>query len=132
MSFAKPTINRIEDDHHAESRLMCVAHNCPNHWSVSISNLCSAHAWAEPHKWPSITDAEITRVAMRSNPKPQTKAETYTEAQKRAAVQSLRSLARTPDNPKKWAHTLKQRELEGENLTIIQRRFWREALHELL
>lgn len=131
MSFAKPHINRIEDDHYAESKLMCVAHNCPNRWSVSISGLCSAHAWAEPRNWPSITDAEITRVALRSRPAPEQRHEPVTEDEKRAAVESLRSLVRSPANPKKWAYTLKKRESEGENLSIIQRRFWREALHEL-
>jgi hypothetical protein len=131
MSFAKPTLARIEDDHYAESKLMCIAHNCPNRWSVSISNLCSAHAWSDPHDWPKITDAEITRVAMRSSPKQPERVEPVTEAQKRAAINSLRTLAHTHENPKKWALKLKQRETEGESLSIIQRRFWREALNEL-
>ena len=36
--------------------LQCTAHGCPLHWTVSIGNLCSYHAWEDPKHWPSITE----------------------------------------------------------------------------
>ena len=132
MSFAKPNIKKIEDDMAQERESQCTAHGCPNRWSISEGRLCSAHAWSNAKDWPKITDAEITKAAQRSNRKatPAAPARPVTEAEKRAAVESFRSLARGGTDPKHWAAKLKQRELDGEHLSLIQKRFWREALHE--
>lgn len=39
---------------------MCTAQGCPSRWIVDsddkgIHKLCGAHAWAEPNRWPEIT-----------------------------------------------------------------------------
>ena len=37
---------------------LCRADGCPRWWSVKLEGkapLCSAHAWADPRQWPSIT-----------------------------------------------------------------------------
>ena len=53
-----------------------------------------------------------------------------TEAEKRAAIEKLKLLARTPDDPKKWARRLKEREQSGERLSMVQQQMWREVLRE--
>lgn len=132
MSFAKPYVNKIEDDMAQDRASQCTAHGCPNRWAVSEGHLCSAHAWSNTRDWPAITDAEITKAAQRSNRKatPAQPARVVTDAEKRAAVEAFRSLARGGTDPKYWAVKLKERELEGEQLSNIQRRMWREVLHE--
>lgn len=42
---------------------MCGASGCPNRWTVDsndkgLNRLCSAHAWAEPNRWPEITQQQ--------------------------------------------------------------------------
>ena len=132
MSFAKPYVSKMEDDMEQERASQCTAHGCPNRWAISEGRLCSAHAWSSVKDWPRITDEQITKAAQRSNRRavPPSPAKPVTDAEKRAAVESFRSLARGGTDPKHWAVKLKQREIEGEHLSLIQKRFWREALHE--
>jgi len=132
MSFAKPYVSKMEDDMAQDRASQCTANGCPNRWAVSEGHLCSAHAWSNVRDWPAITDAEITKAAQRSNRKatPAQPARVVTDAEKRAAVEAFRSLARGGTDPKHWAVKLKERELDGEQLSAIQRRLWREVLHE--
>lgn len=43
---------------HTASEFMCRVDGCPNRWSVHREGwrqMCSAHAWSDPHLWPQIT-----------------------------------------------------------------------------
>jgi hypothetical protein len=59
---------RIADDSIADRALLCIAGGCPNLWSVDAGNgrLCSAHAWADPHHWPQITQEQLDAQADRA------------------------------------------------------------------
>jgi hypothetical protein len=132
MSF-KNQFAKVEDDLDAERSLMCQAHECPNRWSVGMSNLCSAHAWADPARWHEITNDQLRLFAAHQNaPKRQTRpVDTLTYAQKKKVLEGLISTTKSQwQEGKDWAHKLKQRENDGEKLSQIQRKFWREALHE--
>lgn len=117
------------------SPLMCEANGCPNRWSVSREGsrgLCSAHAWADKHAWPRITqeqlDAETDRA--RANAEPKQQAPHVSLAQKRAILERLRRIdfAKHGQGGKAWAHALKARDDAGERLTIAQRDAYRAAL----
>lgn len=126
---------RIADDHGTDSSLMCRAQGCPNRWSVSAESgaCCSAHAWADPHHWPAITqhqlNAETDRVMRRQYP---------VETQRQAVpdVRRLRgqlaamahALRGATANPRAWAHRLRGREQRGEALNDTQRAVWRQVL----
>jgi hypothetical protein len=132
--FAKPSnayASRVEDEHAADRATMCKAHECPNRWSVSTSMLCGPHAWAPSHQWPAITDEQYRLLAKRQDGAPRYReVKPMTEAEKRAAIEKLKLLARTPDDPKKWARRLKEREQSGERLSMVQQQMWREVLRE--
>lgn len=133
--FAKPSnsyASRIEDEHASDRETMCKANECPNRWSVSTSMLCSAHAWAPLNHWPLITNEQYRLIAERqdNSAKRYREVKPMTEAEKRAAIEKLKSLARTPDDSKHWAKRLKEREQSGEHLSIVQQKIWREVLRE--
>jgi len=48
--------------------LRCIAHGCPNRWSVDFGQgkLCSAHAYASPPEWPWISSRERARAEERA------------------------------------------------------------------
>jgi hypothetical protein len=105
---------------------LCSAHGCPNRWAVDTgSRLCSAHAWAQPHEWPRITEAQYQK---RKPIIDQTPPKRMTQEEKVATLHALRNLVKNPPDPKAWAHRLKAREQAGEHLTTIQREAWRTAL----
>lgn len=54
-----------------------------------------------------------------------------TLAQKRALIKAGESFGTSPQNPKRWAETLRDREPGGSYLTRVQRQAWREVLGEL-
>ena len=126
------TVDRQVDDIAAERRLMCVAHGCPNRWSVDIGTggaMCSAHAWADRKNWPSITDEQLRRIAARQDVPQKKPPVPMTDAQKRATLLALRQVITSqPSDPKAWAHRLKARHDAGEKLTQQQVRCYRSAL----
>lgn len=133
MSFAKPFVKRNDDDEGGYAALRCRAHECPNPWAVSSSMLCGAHAWADPKKWSMITNGELQAFARRSAPPPPPKpVEPMTNEQKIEAVNRLKTLASVSIDGKLWARKLKQRELDGEVLSNVQKSAWRDVLHESL
>ena len=130
MSFAKPFVKR-DDDEGGYAALMCKAHECPNRWSVSSKMLCGAHAWADPKTWEMITTGELQAFARRSWPKPPApEAEPMTNEQKMAVLKYLRDLSAPLNDPRAWAKKLKQREADGEILSMVQQKAWREVLRE--
>lgn len=134
MSYRATKRDQIAADQSADDRdLMCRATGCPNKWSVDMgSKLCSAHAWAEPHQWPQITQEQqdhvidrARRAGMLSAPPVQ-----LSKADKIAALQEMREVFRSKPEPKAWAHALRDREQAGERLTPFQRTAWREVLEQ--
>lgn len=112
----------------ADRNLMCAADNCPRRWSVQRGGekgLCSAHAWADPHKWPSITqalhDQDLDR-ARYHEPEP---VKTGTREEALAALKTMR--IGNPD-PKAWARLLESRDMSGEHLSALQIKCYQEAL----
>ena len=104
---------------------LCQAHGCPNRWAVDKgSRLCSAHAWAEPHQWPKITEEQFRKPRPEQKPTPKP----YTLEEKIKTLNDLRNLFKQPQDPKAWAHKLRDRENAGEELTRTQREAWRTAL----
>lgn len=115
--------------------LRCTANGCPNRWSVDAGKgrCCSAHAWAEQHHWPQITqeqlDAETERAMRQQYP-------VETQRQARPDVPRLReqlvamahALRGATTNARAWAHRLRAREQRGERINDVQRAAWREAL----
>ncbi len=134
-----------------DSDLMCVAHGCPNRWSVRKDGeqaLCSAHAWSEPHLWPRITqeqlDAQTDRArnnafaasksveALKHDRHLPERAELMARAQQ--VAQGLRA---TLADPLAWARRLRNCELHedgflpnGRLMTQFQREAWRFALRK--
>lgn len=119
--------------------LDCIAAGCPNAWSVDAGNgrLCSAHAWAEPHRWPEITQqqqwAETDRARMLGEPLQP--AEPLSKDEKLSILERLRAAVRSwqqrgTKDPLRWARRLKAREEAGHRLTIAQRDMWRQALEQ--
>lgn len=120
--------DKLVDDLAAEKSLMCQAHECPNRWSVDTgSKLCSAHAWADPSEWRHITHQEISKVITRQHATPK-EVRPISEAEKRQILQNLRDVLKSPKDPKAWAHKLREREQNGEQLSGYQKQAWREAL----
>lgn len=68
-AFDSSRDERIAEDVAVDSRLMCAAVGCPNRYSIDLGgqkHYCSAHHWAEPHLWPSITQQQKDLVADRA------------------------------------------------------------------
>jgi len=123
----------VADDAMTDRQSMCVAHGCPNRWSVDAGNgrLCSAHAWAETSRWPEITQvqqwnlAELARLSAEPKPAPRT----VDRAKLRAWLLKLAERVRSNAGGNKgWAEALRAREDGGERLTEAQRAMWRQAL----
>lgn len=130
MSFQPANVKRIEADMDAESKLMCQAHNCPNRWSVDIGHgkLCSAHAWADPMDWGMITgEINSRRITGLTHREPPANNPIPLE-EKLEILNIMRTLFKVPQDPKAWAHRLRERERNGETLSKVQRDAWREAL----
>lgn len=117
-----------------DRQTMCRAHECPNRWSVSEGFLCSAHAWSPPEKWHDITSEQLRLFAARQGAERQPHyrpVSTMTEAQRRAAIAKLADIAKGNNrDPKAWAYRLRDRERNGEQLSIVQRQMWRDVLGE--
>lgn len=127
---------RIADDVGLDRETLCTATRCPRRWTVDLGSgrLCSAHAWAQPHHWPQITeelleaDAQRAYRAQYAEPKRERLPLTRTEQLQllhrlKTAVQRMAdrgSLA--------WAERLKARDEAGERLTLAQRQSYRAAL----
>jgi len=50
-----------DDVEASDAGLMCEANGCPNRWAVAVdgrAKLCSAHAWADSHQWPAVTEQQ--------------------------------------------------------------------------
>lgn len=124
---------RVADDVEQDRTLMCQASGCPNRWSVDAGKgrLCSAHAWAERHQWPQITqeqhDAETAR-ALAAAAGPARTIRHFSQADKRKVLQGLRRALGPRENPREWAHRLREREQRGEQLSQAQRDMWRSVL----
>ncbi len=93
MSLARARDQRIADQAATGDELRCMARDCPNLWSVDKGDrCCSAHAWAEPHEWPRITQeqqalsAERARAASNRVYKPPRQ---YTREEKRELLNRL-------------------------------------------
>jgi hypothetical protein len=125
------------------SGLMCAAHGCPNRWCVDAGNgrLCSAHAWAEPHEWPEITQAqqwdETERARLRGEPQPPAppSRRVTDPARLRVLLRRFADHVRVREQtPKRWAWKLKGREeADPRSLSPAQRAMWRDALqHDLV
>ncbi len=97
--------------------------------------LCRDHAWAEPARWPEITQRlqwdETERARANSSAAAEPYVEPLTHAEKLAALQKLRAVQAGQvgeRQPRAWAHELRAREEAGEPLTPAQRDAWRAAL----
>ena len=133
MSFADQFASRLEKEHDTRD-LKCRAHDCPNNWSVSTSHLCSAHAWVDPLHWPRITQEQQqlrfqARNESRNERRTSGATSNLTSLDKKRILHSMLDAPANPDT-KQWARKLKAREQAGEKLSSIQKKFWREALHE--
>lgn len=111
-----------------DTSLDCQAFGCPNRWSVDQgSRLCSAHAWADPIDWPSITrriqSSQMTKQEPYHEP-----AEPMTIEEKRYVLQRLAEGFKAPKDHKAWAYHLKDREAAGEELSPLKKQLWRTAL----
>lgn len=60
-AFDESRDDRIATETAVDRRFMCIATGCPNRWSVDAGKgrMCSAHAWSEPHQWPSVTQEQL-------------------------------------------------------------------------
>ena len=115
------------DSVYVDRALMCSAAGCPNRWSVDAGGgrLCSAHAWASHHEWPSITNEQLDAETQRA-----IDAQTPREAQrfvKPDPVKLSRYLAKlaagirdAQRDPRGWARALRERQEAGERLTQAQ------------
>lgn len=133
MSFTEQFARKIEIEHDTRD-LRCRANNCPNNWSVSITHLCTAHAWVDALHWPRITQDQQNALTQRQNEKrfesAATKASPLTSMDKKRLLRGMMDLKPSADG-RAWARKLKAREEAGEKLNLVQRKMWREALHEL-
>lgn len=117
-----------------DRQTMCRAHECPNRWSVSEGFLCGAHAWSPPEQWHDITSEQMRLFAARQGAERQPRyrpVSTMTEGQRRAAIAKLAEFAKGGvRDAKAWAYRLRDRERNGEQLSGVQRKMWREAIRE--
>lgn len=131
---------RVAEDVEIDRSLLCAAGGCPNRWSVDgpMGKCCSAHAWTERHHWPQVTqeqlDAETNRALVAAAPPAPKTYRHFSQAEKREVLQSLRTALGPRENPREWAHRLREREQRGERLSLAQRDMWRSVLgaHGLL
>jgi hypothetical protein len=120
-----------------DAGLMCAAHGCPNLWCVDAGNgqLCSAHAWSDPSRWPEITQVqqwnETERARMRGqDPAPSTSRRTTDPQRLRVLLRRYADHVRAREqDPKRWARKLRAREeATPELVNDTQRAMWRAAL----
>ncbi len=116
---------KVDDD---TSELMCIASGCPNRWSVDAGSgkRCSAHAWAEPHEWPGITQQqqwnETERAQARSNRGAPPPARRMVLADKLETIRRIKvAFEAMRSNPRAWVDRLRARKDSGERLTHMQR-----------
>lgn len=137
MSLIKARDKRIADSaEDCDDRgvpLRCVASGCPWRWSVDKggARLCGAHAWADPHLWPRITqgllDGETNR-ALDAQREPETRpVKSLSFPEKRALLIRLRSVLSEPKNPKAWIDRLVAKREAGEILSPMQKHALREV-----
>jgi len=120
---------KIYDDHETEKGLMCQARECPNRWSVDKGDkLCTAHAWEPLTRWPIVTDIQLNALTRRKEKPPAEPAPKLSNAEKMAILSKLRVPTNT--NPRQWAYNLKALEADGQQLSAVQKKMWREALRE--
>lgn len=122
--------NEAAEGFEADAKMRCIATNCPNRSTVDAGSgrLCSAHAWADPKQWPSITREQNAREADRamfgaSRQKP---SRTVSKVEALEKLASLRIGVQA--DPLAWAWRLKARDERGDNLTAAQREMYRRAL----
>ena len=124
MGFGK--FDKEEPQVDAYGHLMCIAHNCPNRWSVDAGNgrLCSRHAWVDSSKWGQVTRdmAAETSYGQSSQDVRQ-----YSQDEKLEILRKLEKVG-LPSDPRLWAKALQERENRGERLSSFQKSAWREAL----
>ena len=134
MSYKATTSKRdqaIADDAIADIGLMCSAHGCPRRWTVDgdRGRACSAHYWASPEDWPRITEAlqrsDVQRAIEDANREP---VRPLTRDQRRAVLGKLAKLGREPNDPKAWAHELRERHERGDRLSEADIAAYRRAL----
>lgn len=121
------TDQRVVDSAYADRALQCSAAGCPNVWSVDAGGgrLCSAHAWASLHEWPSITqqqlDAETQRAIDAQNPR---EAQRFVKPDPVKLSRYLKKLAAgirdAQRDPRGWVRALRERQEAGERLTQAQ------------
>lgn len=120
---------KIYDEHETEKGLMCQARECPNRWSVDKGDrLCTAHAWEPPTRWPIVTDIQLNALTRRKEKPPAEPATKLSNAEKMAILSKLR--VQTNTNSRQWAYNLKALEADGQQLSAVQKKMWREALRE--
>lgn len=127
----KYAAENIEKQNEEYNRLNCVAHNCSNRWSVDAGNgrLCGAHAWADPMDWGRITSLENSKALMAASSASYEPVEPLSEGEKQYILGEFKKALQAMNrDPKAWAHRLRERELNGEDLSNYQRKTWREAL----
>jgi hypothetical protein len=113
--------------------LMCPAAGCPLRWSVSgeRGRGCSAHYWANPRDWPSITQRLVEDDADRARygPADRPEAAPVQPEVRKAAVAALHAFAdgRGRD-PRTWARELQRRHAAGERLSEFKVEAYRRAL----
>lgn len=121
--FKKAEVSEDPKDGYRE--LMCIAHGCPNRWSVDAGNgkLCSAHAGVDSSKW-----GQVTRdMAARSlDPETETVIRKVTDDEKLQILRKLQNIG-VKEN-RLWAEALREREQRGEKISAFARECWRDAL----
>ena len=125
MSYDQRRDQRIADDAIADRALMCIAGGCPNLWSVDAGNgrLCSAHAWADHHHWPQITQEQLDAQADRAlrNAAPDAPPPRPDARRLRAEIVRLvQAMRASAQNPRGWALRLRDRHQRGARLTSAQ------------
>lgn len=124
-------VHQIEKENEEYNRLDCIAHNCPNRWSVDAGNgrLCSAHAWADPMDWGRISSYESSKSLMGGKKDDFDPMEPLSDGEKRYILGEFKKALQTMNKDLKgWAHRLREREANGDALSLVQRKIWRDAL----
>jgi hypothetical protein len=126
--------DRYDDRDDLGRRIYCSAHGCRAKASVYFgSALCTWHSAAETVLWPQVTlevnaMLDANAIPKREEPQspltPQDKLDII--ARMRAAVGNL--IRSDGGIDVRWAHALREREMSGERLSMVQRDAWRSAL----
>jgi hypothetical protein len=87
--------------------------------------MCSAHAWADPGRWPAITEqqreAETRRIRAAGTPKPADRQAVPDPSRLGHFLRKLSNGIRSKSNePRQWANDLRDRHQGGERLTKAQ------------